>query len=171
MYLSTSGRYEAPFFVGTYSFSVCEKRGPARLESHLDKTATMNDMLNQVRGKVFIHPRTKASYGPIRFPQRPASFSTLDGTSLHAIAEDGCGNYFTMKEDGSVRFWDHETDDIISLATSVVEFMAHCIDPPPVELDPSRVTSVWIDPKFAKARGMKVPMDGWVKRPAKPKQR
>jgi len=93
----------------------------------------------------------------------------LDGTSFDAIAEDPCGNYFTTREDGTVWFWDHETDDLVSLASSVLEFVTHCIDPPPVELDPSRVKSVWINPEFAKSRGMKVPEDGWVKKPSKPK--
>jgi phage terminase large subunit len=27
---------------------------------------------------------------------------------------------------------------------------------------------VWIDPQFAKSRGMKTPEDGWVKKPSKP---
>jgi hypothetical protein len=43
------------------------------------------------------------------------------------------------------------------------------VDPPPVELDPNQVKSVWIDPAFAKSLGMKVPGDGWVKKPPKRK--
>jgi hypothetical protein len=35
----------------------------------------------------------------------------------------------------------------------------------PLELDPSRVKSVWIDPSFAKEHGIDVDKDGWKKRP------
>jgi hypothetical protein len=116
-----------------------------------------------------MHPVTKEGYGPIRLPLAPTNFSTLDGTSFDALAEDSSGNYFTTREDGAVWFWDHETDDLFSLASSVSEFVTHCIDPSPVELDPSQVKSGLIDPEFAKLRGMKVPEDGWVKKPSKPK--
>jgi hypothetical protein len=126
-------------------------------------------MLNAVIGKVFLHPVTKTEYGEIRVPTTPTTFSTLDGSSFDALAEDGCGNYFTTTEDGAVWFWDHETDDLIPLASSVAEFVAHCIDPPPVEFDPSRVKSAWMDPTFAKSIGKEVPKDGWIKKPAKRK--
>ena len=126
-------------------------------------------MLNTVIGKVFLHPVTKDEYGEIRVPTTLDTFSTLDGTRFDVLAEDGCGNCFTMREDGAVWFWDHETDDLIPLASSVAEFVAHCIDPPPVELDPSRVKSAWMDPTFAKSLGKEVPKDGWIKKPAKRK--
>jgi len=63
-------------------------------------------------------------------------------------------------------FWDHETDDLIRLASSISEFVANCVDAPPVESDPAQVKSVWIDPKFAKSIGKRVPKDGWVKKPS-----
>jgi hypothetical protein len=129
----------------------------------------MSDILNTVLGKVFIHPVTKEGYGQIRLPLSPTNFSTLDGTSFDVLAEDDCGNCFTTREDGSVWFWDHETDDLVRVASSVSDFVAHCIDPPPVELDPTRVKSVWIDPTFAKSIGREVPEDGWIKKPSKPK--
>ena len=66
-------------------------------------------------------------------------------------------------------FWDHETDELIRRADSVSELISHCTDPQPVEVDPNRVKSAWIDPKFAKSLGMKVPEDGWVKKPSKEK--
>ncbi len=122
-----------------------------------------------VRDKAFIHPVTKEEYGPIRFPSAPEKFEALDGRSFDVLAEDSCGNYFTVTKNGAVWFWDHETDDLEQLASSVSEFVAHCVDPPPVELDPKQVKSVWVDPTFAKSLGMKVPEDGWVKKPSKPK--
>ena len=53
-------------------------------------------MLNTVIGKVFLHPVTKDEYGEIRVPTTPDTFSTLDGTRFDVLAEDGCGNCFTM---------------------------------------------------------------------------
>lgn len=114
-------------------------------------------MLNTVVGKVFLHPATKVEYGQIRIPPTPTTFSTLDGSSFDVLAEDGCGNCFTTMEDGAVWFWDHETDELVRLAGSVLEFISHCTDPKPVELSPNQVKSVWINPAFAKSRGMKVP--------------
>jgi len=129
----------------------------------------MSDILDAVLGKVFMHPVTKQEYGPIRRSSALAIFSTLDGTSFDALAVDSGGNYFTTTEDGAVCFWDHETDDLVHLASSVSEFAAHCVDQPPVELNPRQVKSAWISPAFAKSLGMKVPEDGWVKKPSKPK--
>jgi hypothetical protein len=129
----------------------------------------MVGMLNTVIGKVFLHPVTRVEYGQIRIPSIPTTFSTLDGTSYDALAEDGCGNYFTRTKDGAVWFWDHETDEFVSLAGSVAEFISHCTDPQPVDLDPDRVKSAWINPNFARSLGMKVPPDGWVKKPSKGK--
>lgn len=124
-------------------------------------------MLNAVVGKVFLHPVSKVEHGLIRISLSPATIPTLDGTSHRVLAEDECGNYFTQAEDGAVCFWDHETDELVRLAASVPEFISHCADPQPVELDPKMVISVWVDPKFAKLHGMKVPKDGWVKKPSK----
>lgn len=129
----------------------------------------MRDLLENIRGKVFTHPVTKKEYGPIRFPLASEKFENLNGRSFDVLAEDPCGNYFTTTEDGAVWFWDYETDDLDHLANSVSEFVLHCIDPAPTELDPNQVKSVWIDPAFAKSLGMKVPEDGWVKKPSKPK--
>jgi hypothetical protein len=126
-------------------------------------------MLNAVLGKVFLHPVTKVEYGRIRIPRTPSTFSTLDGTSYDVVAEDECGNYFTKTQDGALWFWDHETDELVRLAGSISEFISHCADPKPVELSPDRVKSVWIDPKFAKSLGLKVPENGWVKKPSKGK--
>ena len=129
----------------------------------------MAGILDAVLGKVFIHLVTKEGYGPIRLSPSPTKFSRLDGTSFASLAEDVCGNYFTATGDGKVWFWDHETDDLVLLASSESEFVAHCADSPPVELDPNQVKSVWINPAFAKSLGMKVPEGGWVKKPSKSK--
>jgi hypothetical protein len=120
------------------------------------------DMLNTVIDKVFLDPVTKAEYGQIRVPTTPAIFSILDGTRFDVLAEDGCGNCFTMGEDGAVWFWDHETDEFVRLAASVPEFISHCADPQSVELHPNQVKSAWIDSAFAKSLGKEVPEDGWV---------
>jgi hypothetical protein len=129
----------------------------------------MRELLETVRGKVFVHPVTKEPYGRIRIPRAVEKPKSLEGKLYDVLAEDEGGNYFTVAEDGAVWFWDHETDDLLHLSGSIAEFVAHCIDPPPVELDLKRVKSVWIDPAFAKSIGKKVPPDGWIKKPSKPK--
>lgn len=129
----------------------------------------MQHQLETVRKKVFRHPVTGKDYGPIRIPAKPGQFETLDGKSFEVLAEDVCGNFFTITPDGAVWFWDHETDDLEPLVGSVAEFVANCIVPEPVEFDPKQVKSAWIDPAFAKSLGMKVPADGWVKKKSKPK--
>lgn len=126
--------------------------------------------MNTIVGKVFIDPVTKKGYGGIiRLPKTARKFSTLDGIIFDALADDGVGNFFTTALDGTVFFWDHETDDLTRIASSVAEFVGNCVVPEPVELDPSQVMSVWIDPTFAKSIGKDVPNDGWVKKPNKPK--
>jgi hypothetical protein len=93
------------------------------------------------------------------FPLRPIS---RPWTALHSLPSQKIpeGNYFATREDGAVWFWDHETDDLVPLASSVSEFVTQCTDPALAELNPRQVKSVWINPEFAKSRGMKVPEDG-----------
>ena len=67
--------------------------------------------------------------------------------------------------DGSIVFWDHETDDITTLAPNWNAFVAGCAAPTQVELDERDVRSVWIDPEFAKEQGVDAPPDGWLKKP------
>jgi hypothetical protein len=64
------------------------------------------------------------------------------------VGEDSSGNLFLLASDGSVRFWDHETDDEKQLATSMETFLASLSAPMPVVLKPGQVKRVWIDPKF-----------------------
>lgn len=124
----------------------------------------MAENLNAVIGKVFVHPVTNESFGPIREPAEP-TVSLLGGTLLPVVAEDCCGNYFLRTGDGIVQFWDHETDELTDLANSLAEFLGYCVDPAPVEFDLARVKSSWIDPEFAKSIGKTVPPDGWIKKP------
>ena len=64
------------------------------------------------------------------------------------FAEDDGGNFFLYAPDGSVSFWDHETDDETVLATSVEQFCDSLVEPTPVVLRAGQVKSAWIDPDF-----------------------
>jgi hypothetical protein len=64
------------------------------------------------------------------------------------IGEDSCGNLFLHAPDGSVSFWDHETDGETVLAQSVEVFCTSLAEPEPVVLNPGQVKKVWIDPNF-----------------------
>ena len=64
------------------------------------------------------------------------------------LGDDECGNLFLCAPDGSVSFWDHETDEETVLAASVEQFCEALVEPTPVVLRPEQVTKVWIDPEF-----------------------
>ena len=64
------------------------------------------------------------------------------------MGKDSCGNRFLLAPDGSVTFWDHETDDEKTLAPSMEAFLDSLSPPMPVVLKPGQVKRVWIDPKF-----------------------
>ena len=64
------------------------------------------------------------------------------------IGEDSCGNFFLHAPDGSISFWDHETDGETLLAANVESFCASLTEPTPVVLKPGQVKSAWIDPNF-----------------------
>jgi hypothetical protein len=130
----------------------------------------MDEALVAVVGKVFVNPLTNEPYGPIRIELDHPWFENLDGVKFPILAEDSCGNYFTRNEAGSILFWDHETDDLVFLAGSVQDFLAHCVDDEPIKLPPHEVMSVWVNPAFAKSHGIEAPPDGWIKRPFKPKR-
>jgi len=129
----------------------------------------MQNLPETVHGKVFVHPVTKEEYGTLRLPHAAERFTTLEGKSFDSLAEDDCGNRFTIVENGSVLFWDHETDEFVHLADSLQEFISNCTNPPKINFDQSKVKSAWIDPAFAKSIGRDVPKDGWVKKPPKRK--
>jgi hypothetical protein len=96
-------------------------------------------------GKVFINSYGE-EFGVIREtnPPYPDEISKYE-----VIAEDECGNYFTL-EFGKVCFWEHETNNRIVLANSIKNFIVGCSQPSDVELKPEEVESAWIDPDFAK---------------------
>lgn len=64
------------------------------------------------------------------------------------LGEDDGGNLFLQAPDGSVSFWDHETDEETVLATSVEQFCDSLVEPTPVVLRPEQVKSAWINPEF-----------------------
>ncbi len=64
------------------------------------------------------------------------------------LGEDSCGNVFLVAPDGSVSFWDHETDEETVLAASVEAFLAALVEPAPVTLLPHQIKRVWINPAF-----------------------
>jgi hypothetical protein len=115
-------------------------------------------------GLVFTEPTSGTDYGRIR-PVDPSSVEADDGTVWLVLAEDEAGNAFLADPNGRIAFWDHETDDLVELASSFQAFADGCSEPSPVELDPKQVKSVWIDPAFAKELGIDVPADGWKKKP------
>ena len=120
--------------------------------------------LDAILGKQFVHPATKEGYGLFRIPDGAITFSTLDGQRFSVIVEDGVGNYVTQLPDGSIWFWDHETDALERLADSLEQFVAGCSDPEPVNLNPSQVKSAWVDPALARSFGNEVAEDGWIKK-------
>jgi hypothetical protein len=117
-----------------------------------------------IHGLVFTHPETGEQYGTICTCESPQDHPATR-TEWAAVAEDDCGNAFVVSRDGRVAFWDHETDEITELAPNWASFAERCTILKPVELDPSQVKSVWIDPAFAKEHGIDVPKDGWKKEP------
>lgn len=64
------------------------------------------------------------------------------------IGEDSCGNLYLRMCDGTVRFWDHETENDEILAPSVRAFLLALEAPTPVKLKPGQVRTSWIDPAF-----------------------
>lgn len=84
----------------------------------------------------------------------PSEFET--GSVMRPIAEDGCGNYFVLKND-TVQFWDHESAEIRMLAANIADFLKGCSIPESVKLKEGQVESAWIDPEFAKDLGVDKP--------------
>ena len=64
------------------------------------------------------------------------------------IGEDSCGNRYLKRSEGTVSFWDHETEKEEILFPGVLEFLAALSAPTPVMLKPGQVKRVWIDPAF-----------------------
>ncbi|HEX3657733.1 MAG TPA: SMI1/KNR4 family protein [Pirellulales bacterium] len=113
--------------------------------------------IESIAGKVFTDKRTGQSYGVVRAVGLKTSPQPWNALGLVVFAEDECGNAFVSASDGSIHFWDHETDDLVMLAASWNLFVEGCHLLKPTELDPRQVESVWIDPEFAKKFGLKPP--------------
>ena len=113
---------------------------------------------------VFTSPANGEPYGTIRELQGAVTADFFADGSWVPFAEDDGGNFFAISGQGEVIWWDHETDDITSLAPSFADFCKHCAEPEEVELDESQVQSAWVDPDFAKQMGIDVPADGWKKK-------
>jgi hypothetical protein len=78
---------------------------------------------------------------------RPDHESPSD-RGLLIMGEDSCGNQFLYSREGLVLFRDHETDDEIVLADSLVAFLDSLSPPKPVQLEPGQVIRVWVSPEF-----------------------
>lgn len=105
--------------------------------------------VNKTFGKVF-RSQDGESLGLIRNTNGPFP---AEIKNENIFAEDECGNYF-LERTGAVLFWDHETSETIKLSNSMDEFVAGCVVPEGVELEPENVISAWIDPEFAKQHGI-----------------
>jgi len=64
------------------------------------------------------------------------------------VGEDSCGNFFTVNNEGSIFFLDHETDLRTLLCGSLEEFGSLLQKPEDVDLPPHKVISVWVNPDF-----------------------
>jgi len=104
--------------------------------------------LDAVFGKEFDSKLTGSGYGLFRAcgTGLPNGFSIAKFGA--PFAEDSCGNLYTQVPDGSICFWDHETDDHTVIAASWEEFAIGCVEPKEVKLKPGQVKRVWVDPKF-----------------------
>lgn len=101
--------------------------------------------LSSLKGKVF-QLSSNEEFGSIRpvhgnLPEELQKFKTL--------AEDSCGNYFFLVGEG-VLFWDHETSEIVNLASSFQEFATSCVEPRDIDLSEVQVESAWMDTEFLK---------------------
>ena len=121
--------------------------------------------ISRVLGLVFVTD-SGDEYGVIREAQSQIEHP-VTAIGLEHLADDESGNAFARHSDGSIVFWDHETDDITQLAQNWDAFVAGCIAQTSVQLDEQDVRSVWIDPEFAKEQGVDAPPDGWLKKPKK----
>lgn len=109
-------------------------------------------IIELIEGKVF-RSADGAEFGVIRRLDDPTPIQIAE-QSFEAFAEDECGNFFVQRN-GSVAFWDHETNAFEPLANSQVEFMSKLVSPKPALALPGNVLSAWIDPEFLKEQNNK----------------
>ena len=119
--------------------------------------------ISPVIGLVFV-TNSGDEYGIIREAQSEIEHP-VTAIGLKHIADDESGNAFARQTDGSIVFWDHETDDVTELARDWDAFIAGCTAPTPAQLDQQDIRSAWIDPEFAKEQGVDAPPNGWLKKP------
>jgi SMI1 / KNR4 family (SUKH-1) len=112
--------------------------------------------IKKLTGLIFTHPETGEQFGCIR-PSEYNQDHPAWRQNWTPIADDGCGNAFLVSTDGSVAFWDHETDEVVQLAADWAAFVRGCAEAKPVELAESKVKSVWVHPSFAKKHGILTP--------------
>jgi hypothetical protein len=86
------------------------------------------------------------TFYPVTSWQRHAEPCRHPGSLI--VGEDSCGNLFLYAPDGSVSFWDHETNEEMVLALSIEEFCNSLVEPTPLVLRPGQVKSAWINPEF-----------------------
>ena len=116
--------------------------------------------------RAFVSVRNGVTYG-LHEPfagQLPEGFSRAEFGE--PFFHDECGNLFTELASGELGFWDHETDQVEVLASSLDELFHLVSEYSPTEDAPESpdVVSAWIDPDFAREQGIDAPDDGWIKR-------
>ena len=102
--------------------------------------------IEQIEGLVF-RASSGEEFGRIR-PLAGSVPQELQRSNLQAFAQDECGNYFVIKN-GAVAFWDHETSEVLELASSQVGFIASLVATSPVTLRQGQVKSVWVSSELA----------------------
>ena len=130
--------------------------------------ATKQMDISKIQGMVFTSPANGEPYGTIRDLQGEVTADFFTDNPWTPFAEDDCGNFFAVSAGGTIGFWDHELDEITTLADSFDDFARHCSEPEEVELSEDQVQSAWIDPAFAKQMGIDAPDDGWIKKETGP---
>jgi hypothetical protein len=108
--------------------------------------------LHAIVGKHFTAAHGK-TYGTIRELHGNVADHPASSLGYIPFAEVGCGNAFVQASDGSIRFWDHETDEVLLLEENWSTFVAGCHVQLPLTVEP-QVESVWVDPEFAKKFGL-----------------
>jgi hypothetical protein len=111
--------------------------------------------IESVIGKVF-HANNDEEYGVIRSLSDNLPAELINTSEVTPIAEDACGNYFVLRNE-QILFWEHETSDTVLLADNISDFLTRCDEPIEIELKEGQLTSIWIDPEFAKEFGVEKP--------------
>ncbi|WP_034382080.1 SMI1/KNR4 family protein [Herbaspirillum sp. CF444] len=103
---------------------------------------------SQIVGKVF-RAQSGEEFGTIRALGEGPLPNWLGTIKQVPFAIDDSGNFF-VRDNQSIYFLDHETDELTVLAISEADFLAGLCSPQPVELTKGQVKSAWINPEFLK---------------------